>query len=68
MKIGLIIAASIGVATTVAYAQPRPPNPQKLEACRQLARDRGFTFDMASNKGAVKAKDFVQGCMRGTQR
>jgi hypothetical protein len=68
MKIGLIIAASISVATTVAYAQQRTPNPQRLEACRQLARDRGFTFDMATNKGATKAKHFVQGCMRGTQR
>jgi hypothetical protein len=68
MKIGLIIAAAIGVATDVAYAQQRTPNPQKLEACRRLAMDRGFTFDRGSNKGAVKAKDFVQGCMRGTQR
>lgn len=68
VKIGLIIAAAISVATTAAYAQQRTPNPQKVEACRKLAMDRGFTFDRATNKGAVKARDFVQGCMRGTQR
>lgn len=66
--IRLMLAAVLGVSTTVAYGQQGAPNPQKREACRQLALSRGFTFDRGTNKGAVKVKDFVRGCMQGTQR
>jgi hypothetical protein len=69
--IKLILAIAIALAATVALAQQPPafrgPNPKKLEACRQLARERGFTFGV-HNKGAIKPKDFVRGCMRGTQQ
>jgi hypothetical protein len=61
-----IFIAALMIAATGAQAQ-RMPNPQKLETCRQLARERGFKFG-AFNKGAIKPKDFVRGCMQGTQR
>ena len=64
-----ISVAALLIAATVAQAQPQPgtPKAQKLMACKQLARERGFTFGV-HNKGAIKPKDFVRGCMQGTQR
>jgi hypothetical protein len=38
----------------------------KLERCRQLARERGDTSRTGTGAGAMK--EFVQGCMQGTQR
>lgn len=63
--IRLIFATVIAMASIAALAQQ--PNPKKFEACQQLARERGFKFGVF-NKGAVKPKDFVRGCMRGTQK
>jgi len=37
----------------------------KRERCKELARERGYTFGV-HNKGAIKPKDFVQGCMQGS--
>ena len=62
-----IFIAALMIAATGAQAQ-RMPNPQKLETCRQLARERGFKFGAGHTKGAIKPKDFVRGCMQGTQR
>lgn len=63
--IRLIVIAAIALAATAAQAQP---NPQKLQACKQLAIERGFTFGAVHTKGAIKPRDFVRNCMKGTQR
>jgi hypothetical protein len=60
----IFIAGLVFVATA---AEAQAPKAQKLMACKQLARDRGFTFGV-HNKGGIKPKDFVRGCMQGTQR
>jgi len=68
--IRLIFATVIALATSAALAQQPPaggPNPTKLMACKQLAIQRGYTFG-THNKGAIKPKDFVRGCMQGRQR
>jgi hypothetical protein len=38
----------------------------KQERCKQLARERGDTSRTGTGAGAMK--EFVQGCMQGTQR
>jgi hypothetical protein len=68
--IRLIFATVIALAPSAALAQQPPPggpNPRKLMACKQLALQRGYTFGV-HNKGAIKPKDFVRGCMQGRQR
>jgi hypothetical protein len=67
----IISVATLAMAATVALAQQpvggkRTPNPKKLEACKQLARERGFTGGGAT-KGAVKPWMFVRDCMQGKQ-
>jgi hypothetical protein len=71
--IRLIFAAALALAATTAQAQQptgskRTPNPQKLEACKQLAKERGFTFGKGANRGAIKPRDFIRDCMRGKQK
>jgi hypothetical protein len=66
--IRLIFATAIVMATTAAFAQQPPkrtPDPKKVEACRQLARDRGFNFNL---KDAGVTGAFVRGCVQGTQK
>ena len=64
----LFIAAFVLMAPLVASAQQGarkgPPNPQKLEKCRELARERGF-LGGGRTKGAIKPRDFVIACMQG---
>ena len=38
----------------------------KLDRCRQLAAERGNTYRTGTGAGGMK--EFVQGCMKGTQR
>lgn len=61
----LIAIAAIAVAAT---AVPADANARSRESCRQLAIERGFTFGKGHTKGAIKPRDFVRNCMRGTQR
>jgi hypothetical protein len=61
----LVFAAMIAMSTTAALAQH--PKAQRLQACKQLALERGFKFG-AFNKGAIKPKNFIRGCMQGTQK
>jgi hypothetical protein len=62
--IRLIFAAVLTVAATTAQAQT--PNPQKLQKCRDLARERGF-LGGGYSKGAIKPRDFIIACMQGKQ-
>jgi hypothetical protein len=64
----LIFATAIVMAATAAFAQQPPkgtPDPKKVETCRQLARERGFNFNRAD---ARATREFVKGCVRGTQK
>jgi hypothetical protein len=66
--IRLILAAVLVVAATAALAQqPTGSREKKLEACRQLARERGF-LGGGRTKGAIKPRDFVRDCMHGKQK
>jgi hypothetical protein len=62
--IRLIVAAALVVAVTASYAQQGGGrDPQKLEKCRQLATQRGFTS--GPQKGANGKRGFVRDCMHG---
>ncbi|MCC8957629.1 hypothetical protein H8B02_30620 [Bradyrhizobium sp. Pear77] len=54
--------------TLFASAQQNPgqraPNPQKLEKCKTLARERGF-LGGGMTKGGIKPRDFIIACMQG---
>jgi len=66
-----IIFASVAlvlVAGAVQAQQGTPRDPQKLEKCRQLATERGFSSAGGVMKGQGRAKrEFVINCMRGRQ-
>jgi hypothetical protein len=69
--IRLIFAAALALTATAALAQQTTgskgkPNPKKLEACQELARERGFSGG-GNTKGAVKPQAFIQACMHGKQ-
>lgn len=69
--IRLILTAAVALAAGAALAQNglgRTSNPQKLEKCRELAKERGFLASGGIGKGQGRAKRaFVSGCMHGTQ-
>jgi hypothetical protein len=69
--IRLISIASVAlvlVAGAVQAQQGAPRNPQKLEKCRQLAAERGFSSAGGIMKGQGRAKkEFVRACMQGKQ-
>ena len=58
-----IFIAALMIAATGAQAQPMP-NPQSLRHADSLLENGGLKFG-AFNKGAIKPKDFVRGCMQG---
>lgn len=62
----ILALAALTMTSTMGAAQG--PKQQKLMACRQLALERGFVLNSRENKGAIKPKEFVQGCMKGTQK
>jgi hypothetical protein len=49
-----------------ATREPQAQFEAKLDRCRQLARERGDTSRTGTGAGGMR--EFVQGCMRGTQR
>ncbi|MBR0870316.1 hypothetical protein JQ633_08110 [Bradyrhizobium tropiciagri] len=70
-----LIVCSLVAASLMALAVPpfasaqqqpgaRPVNAQKLEKCKQLARERGFQGG-GFTKGAIKPRDFIIACMQG---
>jgi hypothetical protein len=70
----IIFVATLAMAATVALAQQptgakRTPNPEKLEKCRQLAKQRGFSSGMENRmaKGGGNMRSFVVACMHGKQ-
>jgi hypothetical protein len=70
----IIFVAALAVATTAALAQQptgakRAPNPEKLEKCRQLAKQSGFGSGMENRKtkGSGNMRSFVVACMHGKQ-
>ena len=63
--IRLIVIAAIALA---AIAVSPDANARSRESCRQLAIERGFTFGKGHTKGAIKPRDFVRNCMKGTQK
>src|SRR5215213_9766045 len=66
--IRLIFVTAFVMATTASFAQQPPkgsPDPKKVEACRQLARERGFNFNRSDGRAV---REFVRGCVRGTQK
>lgn len=69
--IRLILFASVAlvvVAGAVQAQQGTPRNPQKLEKCKQLAAERGFSSAGGITKGQGRAKkEFVRACMQGKQ-
>lgn len=66
-----ILFASVAlvlIGGVVQAQQGAPRNPQKLERCKQLASERGFSSAGGIAKGQGRAKrEFVKGCMHGTQ-
>lgn len=66
-----ILFASVAfvlVGGVVQAQQGKPRNPEKLEKCRQLATDRGFSSASGRAKGQGRAKkEFVRACMHGKQ-
>lgn len=64
-------AVAFALAASVVQAQQgtgRTPNPQKLEKCRALASERGFSAAGGITKGQGRAKrEFVSACMHGKQ-
>ncbi|OAF05716.1 hypothetical protein AYJ54_02120 [Bradyrhizobium centrolobii] len=66
---------SVGTMTFIATAavaqqgaaQQGQVNQAKLEKCRQLARERGFSSGMENAKGGNNMRSFVIGCMQGKQ-
>ena len=70
--IRLIFAAVLAFAVTAAQAQQGTgskgrPNPEKLEKCRQLAKQRGFGSGVENAKGGSNMRSFVIACMQGKQ-
>jgi hypothetical protein len=72
--IRLILAAVFAFGATAAQAQQGTgskgtPNPEKLEKCRQLAKQRGFSSGMENRmaKGSGNMREFVVACMHGKQ-
>jgi hypothetical protein len=68
----LFLAAVLAVAATAAVAQQgtapqNGPNQAKLEKCRQLAKQRGFSSGMENAKGGNNMRSFVIDCMKGKQ-
>lgn len=72
--IRLICLFVLAAITTAAYAQQGPgagagskgpANGQKLEACKQLARQRGFGSSMENAKGGNGPRAFIAACMHG---
>ena len=66
-----ILFASVAlvlVGGAVQAQQGAPGNPQKLEGCKQLATERGFSSAGGMGKGQGRAKkEFVRTCMQGKQ-
>ena len=63
-----ILIAVIAVAATQAQAQTAAPakgapDANKVEKCKQLARQRGISF--SGRDGAETTRPFVQACVQG---
>lgn len=69
IRLGLFAFLSLALAAGAVQAQQGTPrNPQKLEKCRQLATERGFSSAGGITKGQGRAKkEFVRACMQGKQ-
>lgn len=68
-RLNLFAFLSLALAAGAVQAQQGTPrNPQKLERCKQLAAERGFSSAGGIAKGQGRAKkEFVRACMQGKQ-
>ncbi|WP_130584425.1 hypothetical protein [Bradyrhizobium sp. Leo170] len=71
VRLILIVSVALALAAGAGQAQqgaPRKGSPQKLERCKQLATERGFSSAGGQMKGQGRAKkEFVIACMQGKQ-